>query len=552
MNTTLRSAVGLVALLVGQWALPAPGAAQDTARGVVYLDANRNQARDAGEPGLEGISVSNGRDVVQTGAEGRYELPVHEGDILFVTKPAGYMVPVDEDNLPQFYYLHDPDGTPDSLNVRFPGVAPTGPLPAAVNFPLYEQGVGSDFTAVAFADPQAADDEELRFVRDDVVNELIGTDAAFGITVGDVVNDDLALYPRHNRIVGRVGIPWWNLPGNHDMNYEAPSDAYATETYKRYFGPTNYSFAYGDVHFIMLDNVEYAGKGKTFPYSGAYRGFLTKEQLEWIEADLRTVPKERRIVIATHIPLRTYAVGDTSASWLPGTDNLKQLLGVLDGYKVYSISGHDTSNSWHVYLNEDDGWGGEEAFHHHVLAEVRGGGWAGPRDVRGVRAAPMADGTPNGYYFLDFDGEAYNARFKPAHLPPGRQMRITAYQPAAQHEQLHAGQWAAPQLFVNVFDGGPRTTVRYQVGGREPVRMKRVIAADPFMERLHARLEGTPDAVAAPEPSSHLWTAPLPQDLPAGAHAVTVTATNEFDVRHEAAVALEIAPAASVQDRVND
>jgi len=313
VNSTLRSVVGLVALLAGLLARPAPAAAQDTARGVVYLDANRNQARDAGEPGLEGISVSNGRNVVQTGAEGRYELPVREGDVLFVTKPAGYMVPVDEDNLPQFYYLHDPDGTPDSLNLRFPGVAPTGPLPEAINFPLYEQGVGSDFTAVAFADPQAADDEQLRFVRDDVVNELIGTDAAFGITVGDVVNDDLALYPRHNRIVGRVGIPWWNLPGNHDMNYEAPRDAYATETYKRYFGPTNYSFAYGDVHFIMLDNVEYAGKGKTFRYSGAYRGFLTKEQLEWIEADLRAVPKEKRIVIATHIPLRTYAVGDTSA-----------------------------------------------------------------------------------------------------------------------------------------------------------------------------------------------------------------------------------------------
>jgi hypothetical protein len=510
------------------------------ARGVVYLDANQNRQRDAEEAGLEGVSVSNGRDVVQTDANGRYALPVREGDVLFVTKPAGYMVPVDDNNLPRFYYIHDPDGSPDSLSLRFPGVAPTGPLPDVVNFPLYEQNVGSTFTAVAFADPQAADDEELRFVREDVINELVGTDAAFGITVGDVVDDDLSLYPRHNRIVGRVGIPWWNLPGNHDMNYEAPSDEHATETYKRYYGPTNYSFEYGNVHFIALDNVEYAGKGKTFQYSGAYRGFLTNEQLAWIEADLRAVPKDKRIVIATHIPLRTHAVGDTSASWLPGIDNVEQLLGVLDGYKVYSLSGHDTSNSWHVYLDGDDGWDGEEAFHHHVLAEVRGGGWAGPRDVRGVRTATMADGTPNGYYFLDFDGAAYSARFKPAHLPPGYQMRITVHQPTAQHGQLHPNQWQPPELFVNVFDGGPRTAVRYQVDGREPIRMERRIAVDPFVERVHGQYAGTPDAVATPEPSSHLWAAPLPEDLPAGAHTVIVTATNEFGVQHEAAMVLEI------------
>lgn len=515
--------------------------AQETARGVVYLDANLNQQRDGGEAGLEGVSVSNGRDVVQTDAEGRYAVPVREGDVLFVTKPAGYMVPVDENNLPQFYYIHDPDGSPDSFDLRFPGVAPTGPLPERVNFPLHEQAVGSDFTAVAFADPQAADHEQLRFVREDVVNELIGTGAAFGITVGDVVNDDLALYPRHNRMVGRIGIPWWNLPGNHDMNYEAPSDEYATETYKRYFGPPSYSFAYGDVHVIALDNVEYAGKGKSFPYSGAYRGFFTQEQLDWIRADLRAVPKDKRIVIATHIPLRTYAVGDTSSSWLPGTDNLAQLLDVLEGYKVYSISGHDTSNSWHVYLDESDGWAGPGVFHHHVLAEVRGGGWAGPRDVQGVRAATMEDGTPNGYYFLRFKEAAYEARFKPARMPHEYQMRMTVHQPTGENQQVHAGQWQPPQLYVNVFDGGPRTTVQYRIGDGPSVSMERVITIDPFVARLHDRHAGTPSAMPAPEPSSHLWKAPLPASLEPGAHAVTVTATNEFGVQHQTSMVLEIA-----------
>jgi hypothetical protein len=58
--------------------------------------------------------------------------------------------------------------------------------------------------------------------------------------------------------------------------------------------------------------------------------------------------------------------------------------------------------------------------------------------------------------------------------------------------------------------------------------MERTIENDPFMERLHQRVEGTPEAMAHPEPSSHLWKAPLPADLQAGTHKVTVVSTNEF------------------------
>jgi len=526
-------------ILVGGALLPTVYG-QEMARGRVYLDANQNQKYESDEQGISGVSVSNGRTVVQTGTQGQYELPVREGDVLFVTKPAGYSVPVDEHNRPQFYYIHDPDGTPDSLDLKFSGIEPTGPLPEAVNFPLHPAEKKTSFTALAFADPQAGTHEELRFVRDDVVDEVLGTDAMFGITVGDVVADNLALYPRHSRIVGQVGIPWWRVPGNHDMNYQVPSDEHATETYKRHFGPTNYSFEYGNVHFIALDNVQYKGQGESFRYSGSYRGYLTDEQLGWIKEDLASVPTDKLVVVATHIPLRTYAVGDTTSNWRPGTTNLRALLDVLDEYKVYSISGHDTSNSWHVYLGEDDGWNGPGTFHHHVLAEVRGGSWKGPRDDRNVPAATMEDGTPNGYYTLHFDGTEYEARFKPAHRPSDRQMRVTVHQSTGEHRQVHAEQWAPPTLFVNVFDGGPNTTVQYRIGDRDPVSMKRTIAKDPFMERLYRRLKGTDEAIAQPEPSSHLWKAPLPSSLGPGAHTVTVVSENEFGTTDTTSTVIEV------------
>lgn len=513
---------------------------QEVARGRVYLDANQNQQYESDEQGISGVSVSNGRTVVQTGTQGRYKIPVQAGDVLFVTKPAGYAVPVDEHNRPQFYYIHDPEGTPDSLDLKFAGIEPTGPLPEAVNFPLHPAEKQTSFTALAFADPQAGTHEELRFVRDDVVDEVLGTDAAFGITVGDVVADNLALYPRHSRIVGQIGIPWWRVPGNHDMNYQVPSDEHATETYKRHFGPTNYSFEYGNVHFIALDNVQYKGQGESFRYSGSYRGYLTDEQLGWIKEDLASVPTDKLVVVATHIPLRTYAVGDTTSNWRPGTTNLRALLDVLDKYKVYSISGHDTSNSWHVYLDEDDGWSGPGTFHHHVLAEVRGGSWEGPRDDRNVPAATMEDGTPNGYYSLHFNGTEYEAQFNPAHRPSDRQMRVTVHQSTGRHRQMHAGQWSPPTLFVNVFDGGPNTTVQYRIGDRDPVSMERTIEKDPFMERLYRRLKGTDEAIAQPEPSSHLWKSPLPSSLGPGAHTVTVVSENEFGTTDTTSTVVEV------------
>ena len=57
-------------------------------------------------------AVSNGLEVVRSGLDGRYSLPIAEGDGLFVTKPAGYAPPVDRSMAPQFHYFHEPEGTP--------------------------------------------------------------------------------------------------------------------------------------------------------------------------------------------------------------------------------------------------------------------------------------------------------------------------------------------------------------------------------------------------------------------------------------------------------
>jgi hypothetical protein len=128
----------------------------DYAHGVVFRDKNANSVRDKGEPGIPHVSVSNGVDVVRTNGKGEYEIYLSPESILFITKPANYNVPVDENNLPKFFYIHYPDGTPPVAPWIYDVIESTGPLPDAINFPLIPaHKVDDKFRAMAFADTQA-------------------------------------------------------------------------------------------------------------------------------------------------------------------------------------------------------------------------------------------------------------------------------------------------------------------------------------------------------------------------------------------------------------
>ncbi|WP_193312975.1 calcineurin-like phosphoesterase C-terminal domain-containing protein [Georgenia subflava] len=538
--TLACTVVTAAVLLPGAAAVAAP--TSENAEGVVYHDLNENGSRDAGEPGIADVPVSNGFDVVTTDADGAYTLPVDDETIIFVSKPNGYMVPVNEVQLPQFYYLHYPNGTPHEL--RYGGIAPTGPLPESVDFALVAQEQSVEFDALVFADPQTRTSGEISELRQDLVAELVGSDAAFGLTVGDVVNDPLHLFPEHNAAVAEIGIPWWNLPGNHDMDYDAPSDEHATDTFKSVFGPTNYSFDYGQVHVVAMDNIEKTGAGS------AYRAHLSEAQLAWLANDLALVPDDKLVVLATHSPLRTDA---TISSGLNLSDeSLQGLFDVLgDREHVYSFAGHDTSNSWQMFLGEEEGWTGAEPFHHQVLAEARGGGWgSGPVDERGVSAADMADGNPNGYYTMSFDGVDYTPRYKAASLPADFQMRLTFDGGASDEVHVPTGpsgsggftepvtyhprdwdteRWTAPTVTANVFDGGSRHTVEVSVDDRPFAEMTHSEpVTDPYISALYEQYRGTPEQPARPEWSSHLWTAALPTDLGPGSHTVTVRSTDPY------------------------
>src|SRR5271163_365511 len=266
-------------------ALTAAGAARaDTATvsGLVFEDKDGTGKPGPGNSDLAGVLVSNGKDIAVSDADGRYTLPLPEEAVIFVIKPAGFMPPVDPaTNLPRFYRLHQPDGSPASLNLTFAGVPPTGPLPPSVDFALRRLDEPTAFEVVMFTDPQPESEVEVDFIREDVIEALSGTKAKFGLTAGDIMFDDLSLYERYNRIIGAIGLPWWNIGGNHDLNFEAPDRRLSRETFKRVFGPNYYAFFHGKALFLMLDDVDYLGTDPSKPHGeGVYEGRLEATQLE--------------------------------------------------------------------------------------------------------------------------------------------------------------------------------------------------------------------------------------------------------------------------------
>ncbi len=477
------------------------------ARGVVFDDANGNGHREPSEPGIAGVRVSNGSDVVATDSQGGYALPVSVDTIVFVIKPRDWTPPVDALNLPRFWYVHKPAGSPP---LETAGVAPTGPLPASIDFPLRAAPEKDRFDVVVFGDPQPRDLAEVNYLSNDVVREVIGIDAAFGVSLGDIVFDNLGLYDAYNQVMSQVGIPWHNVHGNHDQNYDVQTDLLADETWERVYGPPTYAFDYGNAHFIAIDGVMYDGHKKRGQYHAEFG-----RHLKFIENDLKFVPKDKLVVLMMHIPL--IEALDKSAYF-------KLLLGRPH---TLSLAAH-WHKQQHFFLGENDGWPGPEPHHLVVHATACGSWWQGAPDELGIPHTTMRDGGPNGYSVLSIDGHRYSLRFQAARRGPNAQMNI--YLP----DELTREQLATTEVVVNVFAGSERSTVELRVTGGQPAwsALERAERPDPAFEAMKTLEESkTPPPgrkLPKAEPTGHIWIGKLPTNLAAGAHTIEVRTTDMF------------------------
>jgi hypothetical protein len=432
------------------------GEAADMARGTVFVDQNRNSTLDEGVAGVAGVLVSNGREVVVTGDNGSYELPAYSDMNVFVTKPAGYTTPVDEDMVPQFAYVHKEAGSPD---LRFGGIEPTGPLPAAINFPLVEDNSArADFECLVFGDAQPYFNMQVSYVRETAGRMLAArdnSDTECLLFEGDVMGDDLSLYPRFKEIIAVGDTPQYYVGGNHDLDFDAEEDAHSFDTFRVAWGPEYYSMDVGNVHFVTLDNVRYPCNGvddHAFcdpSRSPTYNGVIHDRQLEWLANDLAQVPADKLIVLSAHIPFQTFT-DNTAAKHQ--TDNLAALVEILGDRKALGLSGH-THTTENILTGEYyDGFEkntgvGPAPFHQIVTGALSGSWWGGSLNDDGVPTSTQRLGSPRGFYQLDFAGSDYVDTYKSFTHAQEEQFHVSFNSPRYRD-------WAEGMMdFVNLYGG---------------------------------------------------------------------------------------------------
>lgn len=520
---TLR--LPLFLLLLSSLAL-AGRAASDVATGTVFEDRNGNGIREAGEKGLKGVAVSNQRDIVLTDAGGRWTLPLQpEGETtFFIIKPRGYTPPLNADQLPRFSYTHKPAGSP---KLKFPGLAPTGPLPVSIDFALAPQKEPDTFQAIFFGDTQPRDLTEVGYFKHDIVDELIGTtQAKFGVTLGDIVFDDLSLMEPHNAAVALIGLPWWNVIGNHDVNADAAVQADFDDTYNRIYGPGYFSFNYGPVHFVSLNNIRFEPPMTRGTNTATWRAGLEPQQVQWLARDLELVPDKQLVVLMMHVPLDDMT-------------NRTEVYRLLEKRPYsFSISGH---THWHEHriLRRADGWLAATPHHHVVNVTACGSWWTGQPDELGIPHTTMRDGAPNGYSVLTFADRGLTVDFKAARRPADYQVNIMA------PVRISASSTNATPVHVNVFNGSEESKVRMRLNNRGSwINLAKVLEPDPSYVAAVEREPKEPSkpwrTLSKPIKSPHLWKATLPKDMPAGTHYICVEATDANGKLHPAMRAITV------------
>lgn len=505
-----------IALLLASFALPALATPPPCNGGTVYEDRNGNGERDPGEPGAAGVKVSDGHALVLTDERGFYLLPTRDGRTTFVVKPPGFRFAQRGDGLPDFWRHVRREPGPV---LKYGGI-PTeaGHCRDFALIPEARTTSSVDLDVLLFADPQVKSSIDVGYYARDIVDSVLASprhgSARLGLSLGDIVHDDLSLYPAISRETARLQRPWLHVAGNHDLDFDAIRDEDSLLSFRNTYGPDTFAWEEPEATFVVLDDVVYLPRQKP-----EYVGGLREEQFAFLEAYLPTLPRERLLVIAAHIPFFDTGAGRETFR----RRDRERLFALLRGFpNVLLLSGHSHTQSHHFH-GPDSGWNGAGPLHEYNVGAASGAFWSGVKDARGVPDTTMSDGTPNGFATLHVSANgAYRLEWHPA-AEQGRQIALHA------PKVLRRGAWPGQAVTANVFMGHAGTTVEYRIDGGAWRPMQRIEQPDPRVLAENRRDDEADTLRAydrAPEatPSRHLWRATLPTDLAVGEHRVEVRA----------------------------
>lgn len=371
-----------------------------TIKGVVYC----------GDEPVQGAQVSDGVNVTRTDENGWYYLAsAKECGHVFVCNPKGYKYPR-KAKYPEFYKTVDTE------------------RPSAVeqaDFEL-ERDEATDHTILFLADIQMCGrNEDIRQYEEHAVGDINtsisnarkqGKDV-YVITLGDQSYN--TYWHSYN-----IGIPEihesmnlldpdaiFNCMGNHDNNPKIAGDWAASADYREQWGPTYYSFNIGEIHYVVLDNIEFTNA----ECKNTFECNITTSVIKWLRKDLANVSKDTPIVVCMHAPL--FYRPQCSKPNVPDPTKYRynygsQFYNSVKGFKdVRVFTGHAHTNYTVSYLNMTE----------YNVGAIGGNLWWTGYFVNGNSVC--TDGSPGGYRVLDTSGKELKTYYKCIGFDNGYQFR---------------------------------------------------------------------------------------------------------------------------------
>lgn len=494
-----------------------------------------------GKP-VSGVSVSDGVFVTTTDSEGRYYLAsMRKNGYVFISVPKNYRVAVNR-TIPQFFKRFKATTSSEYEQHTFI-LAP-------------EDNV--KHRMLAFTDCHLANrtndiSQFDQMFKDDLREQIVkarGEDVPlYSVCLGDMSWDEWwyknsCSLENYYRTMEDLDIAIYNVPGNHDNDPYVPDDFKSENMFRKWIGPTYYSFNIGDIHYILMDNTIFRNNGASQGVVGNVQDYsqgLTANEMKWLEADLANVPAGSTVFVGMHIqytnrPSRK-SDGSFKFAYAFPAESRSELVRILEPFNVHFITGHTHIN----YTNDIS----SKVMEHNIAAVCATWWWTGYYTSN--KAHMCRDGAPGGYKIFNImeDG-AVKWAYKPMKRDAAYQFRVydlnncyitrEVFCPGAKSKvsdsffSQYAYGYDKPRsdnkLLVNVFDYDEGWTVKAFEGSKE-LNVERVDTYDP-LHVVHfnmARMNTNSTAMTFPTlKTSHMFEVQASDAL----STVTVVATDRF------------------------
>lgn len=372
---------------------------------------------------MEGVVISDSYTCVKTDANGHYSFDRNaSAKFVYYTVPADCAIPTHSStdqtacvykSLSSDVYRYDFKLTKLSggKETTYKMIVIGDPQVTNAYSPYY---TAADDNQINVSDVYRFTNETMADIKTTIAGLPSGT-PVYGLSMGD----DVQYYGGYNAnleseiraALGSSSMILFSVIGNHDQD----GNATYKSKWEENFGPTDYSFDRGDVHYVCFNNCMF--------YSGAtyYQpGELTDEQMSWLEQDLSFVDKTKKVVLNYHIPLTFGNRPKSGAASLglstePGhysSSRLEKFMSLLNqfsgGYELFC--GHT-----HFAINHEIDFGGQHILEH-CHAAACGDIWQSNINICGA---------PNGYYVYTFNGtQTENCYYKGTNWQKDKQMSL--------------------------------------------------------------------------------------------------------------------------------